>query len=61
MPDDLVNSLPIVEDKISSSKYFEIVDKLREFLASNQSTFKNFVELSFEQCDIFCFYQYTQS
>lgn len=48
MPDDLVNSLPIVEDKISSSKYFEIVDKLREFLASNQSTFKNFVELSFE-------------
>lgn len=48
LPDDLVNSLPIVEDKISSSKYFEIVDKLREFLASNQSTFKNFVELSFE-------------
>lgn len=48
MPDDLVNSLPIVEDKISSSKYFEIVDKLREFLASNQSIFKNFVELSFE-------------
>lgn len=48
MPDDLVNSLPIVEDKISSSKYFEIVDKLREFLASNQSTFKNFVELSFD-------------
>lgn len=48
MPDDLVNRLPIVEDKIPSSKYFEIVDKLRAFLASNQSTLKNFVELSFE-------------
>lgn len=48
MPDDLVNSLPIVEDKISSSKYFEIVHKLRTFLDSNQSIFKNFIELSFE-------------
>ena len=48
MPDDLVNSLPIVEDKISASKYFEIVHKLRTFLDSNQSIFKNFIELSFE-------------
>ena len=48
MPTDLVDSLPIVEDKISASKYFEIVDKLRAFLDSNQSIFKNFIELSFE-------------
>ena len=48
MPTDLVHSLPIVEDKISASKYFEIVDKLRAFLDSNQSIFKNFIELSFE-------------
>lgn len=48
MPTDLVDSLPIVEDKISASKYFEIVDKLRTFLDSNQSIFKNFIELSFE-------------
>ena len=48
MPIDLVNSLPIVEDKISASKYFEIVDKLRAFLSSNHSPFKNFMELSFE-------------
>ena len=48
MPIDLVNSLPIVEDKISASKYFEIVDKLRDFLSSNHSPFKNFMELSFE-------------
>lgn len=48
MPIDLVNSLPIVEDKISASKYFEIVDKLSAFLRSDQSIFKNFIELSFE-------------
>lgn len=48
MPTDLVDSLPIVEDKISASKYFEIVDKLKAFLDSNQSIFKNFIELSFE-------------
>ena len=48
IPTDLVHSLPIVEDKISASKYFEIVDKLRAFLDSNQSIFKNFIELSFE-------------
>lgn len=48
MPTDLVNSLPIVEDKISASKYFEIVDKLGAFLSSDQSKIKNFMELSFE-------------
>ena len=48
MPIDLVNSLPIVEDKISASKYFEIVDKLGSFLSSDQSKLKNFMELSFE-------------
>lgn len=48
MPNDLVKSLPIVEDKIPSSKYFEIVEKLGAYLASNQSTLNNFMELSFE-------------
>lgn len=48
MPDNFVNSLPIVGDKISSSIYFEIANKLRVFLDSNQSTLKNFMELSFE-------------
>ena len=48
MPIDLVNSLPIVEDKISASKYFEIVYKLGAFLSSDQSKLKNFMELSFE-------------
>lgn len=48
MPDDLVNSLPIVGDKISSSIYFEIVNKLSAFLDSDQCTLRNFMELSFE-------------
>lgn len=48
IPNDLVKSLPIVEDKIPSSKYFEIVKKLGAYLASNQSTLNNFMELSFE-------------
>lgn len=48
MPIDLVNRIPIVEDKISASKYFEIVDKLGAFLRSDQSELKNFMELSFE-------------
>lgn len=48
LPNDLVKSLPIVEDKIPSSKYFEIVEKLGAYLASNQSTLNNFMELSFE-------------
>lgn len=48
MPDNFINSLPIVGDKISSSIYFEIANKLRAFLDSNQSTLKNFMELSFE-------------
>ena len=48
MPDNFVNSLPIVGDKISSSIYFEIANKLRVFLDSNQSILKNFMELSFE-------------
>lgn len=48
MPDDLVNSLPIIGDKISASIYFEIANKLSAFLDSDQCTFKNFMELSFE-------------
>lgn len=49
MPLDLVNNLPIISgDKIPASKYLEIVDKLGAFLSSDQSTFKNFMELSFE-------------
>ncbi len=48
MPDDFVKTLPKVESKISSSKYFEIIDKMSVFLKSDSSRLKNFKELSFE-------------
>ncbi len=47
-PADLVSSLPRIEAKISSSKYFEIVERLRAFLQEGQSALKDFKELSFE-------------
>ena len=48
IPSDLVKNLPAIEAKIPSSKYFDIVEKLRSFLQSDQSTLKDFKELSFE-------------
>lgn len=48
MPAQLVDTLPKIEAKISSKKYFDIVEKLRVFLQSNQSSLKDFKELSFE-------------
>lgn len=48
VPADLVKTLPAIETKIPSAKYFDIVEKLRSFLQSNQSTLKDFKELSFE-------------
>jgi len=47
MPQSLIDTLPQVEPKISSKKYFEIVEKLRGFL-SNNNGLKDFNELSFE-------------
>jgi len=48
IPDSLVRSLPEIEAKIPSSKYFDIVEKLREYLQSEESSLKDFKELSFE-------------
>lgn len=48
IPADLVKTLPAIETKIPSTKYFDIVEKLRSFLQSSQSTLKDFKELSFE-------------
>lgn len=48
MPQDLVNSLPKIEPKISAKNYFIIVEKLREFLNSEKSIIKDFGELSAE-------------
>jgi len=48
IPAELVHSLPTVEPKIASYKYFEIVEKLRVYLQSEASNIKDFKELSFE-------------
>ncbi len=43
-----MQTLPKIKDKISSEKYFDIVEKLRTYLQSDESPFKDFKELSFE-------------
>lgn len=48
LPKELVETLPKTSKKITASKYFSIVAKLRVFLQSDESKFKNFVELSAE-------------
>ena len=48
IPVDLVKTLPAIEAKIPSVKYFDIVEKLRSYLQSDASPLKDFKELSFE-------------
>ena len=48
LPSDLVKTLPPIAAKIASEAYFDIVEKLRAFLRSTESTLKDFKELSFE-------------
>ncbi len=49
LPDKVVKSLPQIDsNKISSSKYFEITEKLHDYLQSNDGTLKDFKSLSYE-------------
>lgn len=48
IPTAVVSSLPAIEAKIPSKKYFDIVEKLRSYLSSSESSLKDFKELSFE-------------
>ncbi len=48
IPEDVVASLPEIEVKIAASKYFAIVEKLREYLKSGKCSLHDFKELSFE-------------
>ena len=48
LPDDLVKTLPPIQAKVPSSTYFDVVEKLRNYLQSDESTLKDFKELSFE-------------
>ena len=43
-----MQTLPAIQAKIPSSKYFDIVEKLRDYLQINASPLKDFKELSFE-------------
>lgn len=48
IPADVVAGLPEIETKIAASKYFAIVEKLREYLQSSKCNLHDFKELSFE-------------
>ena len=48
VPSSLVETLPKIEAKIAASKYFDIVEKLRNYLQSDASELKDFMELSSE-------------
>lgn len=48
IPADVVQGLPAIEAKIAASKYFDIVEKLRNYLQSEASSLKDFKDLSFE-------------
>ena len=48
VPTSLVETLPKIEAKIAASKYFDIVEKLRNYLQSDASKLKDFMELSEE-------------
>ena len=47
VPAEVVNSIPKVEPKISSDKYFMIVERIREYLKNNNSEIKDFKDLSY--------------
>ncbi len=48
LPETLVKTLPTIQTKVPSSTYFDVVEKLRNYLQSDESTLKDFKELSFE-------------
>lgn len=48
IPENVVTKLPNIEEKISASKYFSIVEELGHFLQSDTCSLKDFKELSFE-------------
>jgi len=48
LPRELVQSLPKISNKMPADKYFEVLEKIRAYLQSDESPFKDFKELSFE-------------
>ena len=48
IPEEVIKSLPVIEAKIPADKYFDILEKMRAYLQSDESQLKDFKELSFE-------------
>jgi 5-methylcytosine-specific restriction protein B len=48
LPEAVVSELPEIDTKISAEKYFVIVERLRDYLNSEESKVKNYKELSLE-------------
>jgi len=48
IPADVVASLPEIEAKISAKKYFDIIEALTRYIKNENSSFKDFKELSLE-------------
>lgn len=48
IPQEVLNDLPQIKPKIMSSTYLEIVDKLANFIKSDNTQFNDFRDLSFE-------------
>lgn len=47
IPEEVVSTLPKMNDKVSAEVYFDVVEKLRNYLKSESSELKDFKELSF--------------
>ena len=48
IPESVVATLPHIDEKVSASVYFDVVEILREYLRSSESKLKDFKELSNE-------------
>lgn len=46
IPTEIVDTLPTIEAKISATKYFDILEKLRTYLHSGKAELRDFLELS---------------
>lgn len=48
IPQDVVNTLPLIDGKLNAEQYFEIIEKVQSYLESGSCAQHNFVELSAE-------------
>lgn len=48
LPDSLIKTLPEIKGKLDSGIYFDITKKIKNYIQSSNSPFKNLMELSYE-------------